>query len=320
MDGMRGRSRRIRFGAPDELVPLQPDETSIWVPRELDDDAWAAIGQLTAERTDVSLRVSGGDDLAWLRFTPTLRSLTVESLALRTLDGLRHARDSLERLTVGDTLGRVSLRPVGALGALRRLGVNGTWKDVDTLGSLRSLERLAIGSIDVELLLPLTRLQRFTSGLGTVRSLELLPDVGRLELVELYRLRGSHDLAPLAGIPSLRYLVLGSTRSVTSLPSFAGSPELRWISLDTMLGITELRPVAAAPNLEVLLLVGMRKLRVDDLRPLVNHPTLRAGIWGLGSERRNREAQELLPVPPGLLEAPPWMQPGWTGIRHPADT
>jgi hypothetical protein len=315
-----GRFREVRRGAPDELVPLEAAETSIWVSEVISEAAWGTIGQLLADRTDVSLRVSAGEDLEWLRFTPELRSLTAESLRLRSVEGLRLVAETLDSLTLGDTLKRVSLRPLAELQQLRQLGVNGTWNDIDTLGSLVGLERLGIGSVDVADLQPLQSLRRFTSGLGTVRSLELLPEIGALELVELYRLRGEHDLSSLARIPKLTYLVLESTRSVTSLPSFAGSPELRWVALDAMLGITDLRPVAAAPNLEVLLLVGMCKLRMEDLRPLVGHPSLRAGIWGLCSERRNRQARELLPLPPAPGEATPWTEPEWTGVRHPAHT
>jgi hypothetical protein len=214
----------------------------------------------------------------------------------------------------------VSLGPLRGLAGLRRLGVTGTWRDPDTLSSLTTLERLWIGTVDVERLLPLERLERFESGLGTIRHLERLPEVGRLELVELYRLRGQHDLAPLSEIATLRYLVLASTRSITRLPSFGASPALRWVALDEMRGITDLRPIADAPNLEVLLLIGMGQLQPDDLRPLVGHPTLRAGIWGLGSQRKNLLAQDLLPLPPSGAESMPWEDPAWPGIRHPVGT
>jgi len=211
----------------------------------------------------------------------------------------------------------VSVRPVAETMDLRRLGINGPWKDLDTLGALTRLERLGVGSIDVAILRPLTGLRRFTSGLGTVRSLELLPEIGRLEFIELYRLRGPHDLAPLGRLAELRYLVLEATRSITSLPSFAACVDLRWVALDEMRGITDLRPIAAAPNLEVLLLVGMPQLDVEQLRPLVGHPTLRAGVWGLGSIRRNDAAQALLPLPPSGPEPMPWSGPDWDGVRNP---
>jgi hypothetical protein len=315
------RERRIRFGAPDELVPLTPEERSIKVTGAIDSSVWPAVGALHAGRPEIHLLIDQGEDLEGLRWFTGLRDLTITTLRLRTLLGLRHVAGSLERLLLGDTLRNVSLAPVGDLGALRRLAINGTWKDVEpTLGRLVMLERLGLGSVDVEALLPLTQLRRFESGLATLRHLDALPAVGRLELIELWRLRGEHDLAPLARIASLRYLLLSSTRSITSLPSFAESRDLRWVALDAMRGITDLQSVADAPNLEVCLLVGMNQIQVDDLRPFVGHPTLRAAIWGLGSKKRNDAAAALLPFRPSTGGPPPWNEPSWTGIRHPNRT
>ena len=310
------RIRTVARGTADELAPLGDDVRTVRVQADLPETTWQTIATWFAGRPDLHLSIERGEDLEMLRWFPGLRRLSAMSLRLRSLDGLRHVAGSLERLALGDTIPRVSLRPVGDLHGLARLALNGTWRDLDTIGRLVGLRRLGVGSIDLELIRPLERLERFESGLGTVRSLELLPEIGRLELVELYRLRGSHDFVPLARIPHLRWLVLESTGSVTSLPSFRDSSELRWVALDTMKGIHDIRPVAEAPNLEVLLLVGMRQLTPEDLQPLVGHPTLRAGIWGLGSERKNRAAHAMLPFG-GPLGPLPWNQPDWTGTPHP---
>lgn len=311
-----GHYRKIAHGTAEELAPLRDDETWVRVWTELAEDAWQLVATWFADRPSMHLSIERGEDLEMLRWFPNLRRLSARSLRLRSLDGMRHVAGSLERLGIGDTIPRVSLRPLADLRLLERLAVDGTWRDVDTIGRLTGLRRLGIGSIDLALLRPLERLERFESGLGTVRSLELLPEIGRLELIELYRLRGHHDLAPIARLPHLRWLILRSTSSVTALPSFRDSRALRWVTLDTMRGISDLRPVADAPNLEVLLLIGMRQLQPDDLRPLVGHPSLRAGVWGLGSTRRNQAAQALVPLPPGPMEPPPWTAPGWAGVPH----
>jgi hypothetical protein len=311
-----GRYRKIQGATAEELSPLRADESWVRVWAELPDDAWQTIASWFVGRPELRLSVERGTDLEMLRFFPGLRRLGANSLRLRTLDGLRHVAGTLERLSIGDTIPRVSLRPVAGLQRIESLDVNGSWSDIDTISSLTSLRTLGIGSIDLALLRPLDRLERLHSGLGAVRSLELLPEIGRLELVELFRLRGPHDLAPLARMPRLRWLVLASTRSISVLPSFRDCPSLRWVALDAMKGIRDLQPVADAPNLEVVLLVAMGQLAPDDLRPLLGHPTLRAGIWGLESARKNAAAQALLPLPPGPTGIPPWMQPGWTGTPH----
>jgi hypothetical protein len=327
------RWREIRTPGADELeTPLEADEEAIRVLAPLDARGADRVAEAIAERPETALWLEDRSErLGILSAVPGLRRLRLHSLNLESLDGLASA-PGLTELVLGDTLRRLSLRPIADLAGLRRLAINGTWKDPETIGTLTGLERLGIGSIDLDLLRPLVNLRRFESGLGTVRSLPLLPEIGRLELVELYRLRGPHDLAPLGRIATLRYLVLASTRSVTSLPSLAACPDLRWIALDEMRGLHDLRPIADAPNLEVLLLIGMSQLDAESLRPLVGHPTLRAGVWGFGSDRRNAAAQDLLPLPPEPWNYPadrsrepagaplPWERPDWDGIRHPTRT
>ena len=320
VDALPEPVRWVRSGTDDELRPLAATVERVIVDSELDDATWRRIGELVAPVPEVELSIQRGEDLEMLRWVPGLPRLHVGSLRLRSLDGIEHVLPSLEWLALGDTLRPVSMAPLAAAPRLERLGVNGSWRQPETIATLTTLRRLGIGTVDVEWLLPLTSLERFTSGLGTVHRLDRLPAVGRLEVVELYRLRGTHDLAPLADIPTLQTLQLESTRAIDRLPSFAESPSLHWVALDSMRGITDLRPIAAAPNLTVLLLVAMPQLSVDDLRPLIGHPTLRSAILGLGSLRKNAEAGALLPLPPANGEPAPWDDPDRTGIRHPATT
>ncbi len=320
VDALPDPVRWVRSGTDEELRPLGAAVERVIVDRELDGATWRRIGELLAPVTDVELSIQHGEDLEMLRWIPGLRRLHAGSLRLRSLDGIGHVLPSIEWLVLGDTLRPVSMAPLAAAPRLERLGVGGSWRHPETIATLTTLRRLGIGTVDVESLLPLTSLERFTSGLETVHRLDRLPEVGRLEVIELYRLRGPHDLAPLADIPTLQTLLLESTRAIDRLPSFAESPSLHWVALDTMRGITDLRPIAAAPNLEVLLLVAMPQLSIDDLRPLVGHPSLRAAIFGLGSFRKNAEAATLLPLPPANGEPAPWDDPDRTGIRHPATT
>src|SRR5439155_20762126 len=56
-------------------------------------------------------------------------------------------------------------------------------------------------------------------------------------------------------------------------------------------------PLAPAPALEELLLVDMPNLQPEDLRPLVGLLRLKAVTAGLGSDRKNAQARELLALP-----------------------
>jgi hypothetical protein len=314
------RYRLIAHGTDQELAPLEPEVRTVRVNVALDPEGWQRLGANFHERPELELTVREGEDLEFLEHFPGLRVLRVNSLELRSIDGLRHVADSLDDLGLGDTLKPRSIRAVGALTNLRRFSLAGGWRDLDAISSLTRLERLGVGSIDLELLRPLQELRRFTTGISTIGSLPILPEIGRLELIEMYRMRGPHDLSPLGRISTLRYLLLESTRAITELPSFADCLDLRWVALDEMRGITDLRPIAAAPNLEVLLLVGMNQLDAESLRPFLGHPALRAGIWGFGSVRRNRAAVDLLPLPPSDGTGVPWDRPDWDGIGHPTHT
>jgi hypothetical protein len=65
-----------------------------------------------------------------------------------------------------------------------------------------------------------------------------------------------------------------------------------------MRGLRDLRPLATAPRLEDLLLIDMRHLRLEDLRPLVGLTHLKAATFALGSIRKSEAAESLLGLPP----------------------
>jgi hypothetical protein len=98
-------------------------------------------------------------------------------------------------------------------------------------------------------------------------------------------------------MPALRSLFLQALRRVTQLPDLSAAASLRRVALEGMGGLSDLTPLATAPALEDLLLIDMRHLQPEALRPLVGHPRLRAATVGLGSDRRNRAAAELLGLP-----------------------
>lgn len=295
------------------------------------------LGELLAVRPGLGVRAYGGydgsiRDLEFLRRLPGLRRFWADALwgELRSIDGLRHLDREAVEIGLGWTKARLSVRGLERFRSLRRLYLEGRHADLDVVSRLTSLRDLTLRSItlpDLDLLRPLERLRALHLKLGGIRDLTLLPRIGRLEYVELWQIRGLEDVSPLAEVPSLRHLFLQSLRRVTRLPSFSGSPELRRVDLETMKGLHDLAPLAEAPGLEILNLVAFAHARPDILRPLVGHATLRAGIWGFGSNRKNFAAQDLLPLPPEPFgyaaargrepspERPPWERPDWTGFR-----
>lgn len=244
-----------------------------------------------------------------MRFDGQIRQVTTpllpEDLAPLpdySLDGIRHLSPDLEDLLIGWTRSkRFSLTTLARFTNLRTLYLEGQQKDIEAIGALEGLEDLTLRSItlpNLSALEPLRNLRSIDIKLGGTKDLRLLPQFGRLESVELWMVRGLEDVSPLADVHRLDKLFLQSLTRVSRLPSFAASPALRHVVLQTMKGISDLRPLARAPNLKILTLVDMRHLGPDDLRPFLHHPKLRDGRWGFGSDRKNAEAWDLLPLGP----------------------
>ena len=76
------------------------------------DDVHQRIAELLVARPDVRLDILAGEDLEMLRWYPGLRALGAHSLRLRSIEGITHVASTLERLSLGDTLRPVSLRPI----------------------------------------------------------------------------------------------------------------------------------------------------------------------------------------------------------------
>jgi hypothetical protein len=290
----------------EDLAPLVPEHTTVQISSRLTDDDFRQLADFMADYPQVRLRVYGGydgsiKDLDFLRFFPKLRRFSVDAIyELPSLDGIGLLSDELEDLLIGWTRSkRFSLRNLARFRRLRTLYLEGQQKDFAAIGELEALEDLTLRSItipDLSSLVPLRRLTSLDIKLGGTHDLALLPRIGRLTYVELWRIRGVEDVSPLAEIETLEQFFLQTLKRVTALPSFARSPNLRTVALDTMRGITDLTPVADAPKLELLRLIEMCQLEPEALRPFIGHPTLRDGTWGLCSDRKNIAAWDLLPI------------------------
>jgi len=151
---------------------------------------------------------------------------------------------------------------------------------------------------DLALLRPFQRLRSLDLKLGGTTDLGLLPSIGQLDRLELWQIRGLTDISPIANTVTLRELFLQSLPQVRWLPDVSRMTNLQTVTLHTMKGITDLTPLAAAPTLERLSLVAMSQLSAESLRPFVGHPTLRRGLWNIGSLRKTFEAHDVRPIAP----------------------
>ncbi len=291
----------------DMLGPARSEHGVVQFDRLPSEDELRRLGEWFRDHPGFRLRAYGSydgsiRDLEFLRFFPTVRQFSIDAVwsSLTSLDGLRHLPEDLETLIIGQTRVRLDLAPLARFGALRRLYLEGQTKHLEVISGLPSLDDLTLRSItlpDLSLLLPLTGLRSLDLKLGGTRDLGLLPRIGELRYLELWMVRGLDDVSAIGGVESLRSLFLQALPRVTALPDLSRLTSLRRVHLETMKGLRDLRPLATAPALEEVLLLDMRHLQPDDLRPLVGLPRLRAVTAGLGSLRRNAAASALVGLP-----------------------
>jgi hypothetical protein len=264
------------------------------------------IGAFIERNPDVEIRAYGGydgsiTDVEFLRHFTAARRVSVDALfELRSLDGLRHLGDHLERLGLGQTRRRFSMAPLARFRALRVLFLEGHGKDIEAIGELRRLEDLTLRSLtlpDLELLRPLERLRSLDIKLGGTTDLRPLSEMRQIEYLELWMIKGFDDLSEISGLTQLRYLFLQALRRVTALPDLSRCARLERIHLETMKGLTDLRPLRTAPALTDLTLVDVPRLRWEHVEVLRDHPTLQRLRLGTGSIKRNKEYESRLGYP-----------------------
>jgi hypothetical protein len=302
------------------LSPLDSRCRTVQFNRAMTDADYRTLADFLLDHPSVCLRAYGSydgsiTDLDFLRFFPSLRRFSADALyhSLANIEGLGYLPADAVMLGVGRTKKRLSLEPIARFSALRRLHLEGQTKDIDAVSELRSLISLTLRSItlpDLSLLRPLTQLRALDLKLGGIRDLALLPQIGRLEYLEVWMVKGLCDLAPIADVASMEFLLLQSLRQVVALPTLAKLDRLTHVWLETMKGLTDLAPLATAPARRQVAIVDMGHLQPEDLSVLATSRSIQNVRAGLGSRRKNDQVARLLPP-----SAPPdWTRPAALSI------
>ena len=243
----------------------------------------------------------GLPDLRFLTHYPHLSGFEVDVFLLNSTEGVEYLPESLTFFGMGQTKTKgISLDFLRRFSRLKTLSLEGQTKGIESISTLRWLERLTLRSItlpDLKVLLPLRRLWWLAIKLGGTKDVQLLCEIGKLKYLELWMIKGLTDLSVVAKMTSLQNLFLQALKNVTALPSLRKLTDLRRVTLDTMKSLTDLAPVADAPVLEELLVIAAKQLTQGHFICFRGHPALKAATIGLGSIRKNAEVQELLGVP-----------------------
>jgi hypothetical protein len=302
----------------DMLGPMDP-LGRVQFSSALTDGDYAALAQWLIGYPKVILRAYGGYDqsitnLDFLQFFPNLQAFEPDVFHdLTNIEGLGYLPDDVVHLGLGATKKRLSLAPLQRFGHLRRLSLESHTKDIEVIADLPHLTSLTMRSItlpDLSLLTSLHELLALDLKLGGTRNLDLLPQVGQLQYLELWQIRGLDNIDAIGQVATLQRLFLQAIRNVTKLPPLHACTQLQRVHLETMKGVTDLSPLLTAPALTDLVLADMSHLHPADVTVLRTHPTLRRLSVGLGSNRKNNEVIRLLPLPSaGYLQRHPALDP-----------
>jgi hypothetical protein len=189
------------------------------------------------------------------------------------------------------------VRALSRFKELRSLSLEGHTKDLDAVGGLTSLVDLTLRSVtlpNLEFLEPLDELRALDLKLGGTTNLDALRRVGRLQYLELWQIRGLTDISVISQMQHLEHLFLQSLRRVERLPDLSTAGELRVLWFETMKGLADLSMLPTAPALEHVALIDMGHLDPEALAPLPDCPALKSASVGLGSDRKNLRAEEIL--------------------------
>lgn len=298
-----------------QLRPLGPDVRSVQFGSMLTESDVQRLAEFLVGYPTVKLRVFYDRrvvSLDFLRFFPQVKRVQFDLFELDSLDGLRHLSPGLTSLSIGWTRKRnLDLHILAHFEELQSLYVEGHRRNIEVIGTLKTLRRLALRSITTPSLAfvsELPRLEDFELRLGGTRDLNPLRGNTSIRYLELWLIRGFNDLSPIADMLGLQYLYLQALKQVTSLPDLSRLQYLRRVVLWGMHGIHDLTPLLSARVMDELELIDMRHLQPEDVASLKGH-RLKALIAGLGSERKNRQVEEMFRLP-----RPEAFQ--WGAVRH----
>jgi hypothetical protein len=289
------------------LPDLGSDIQILQIANPLEPHEYDIVADWLAPHPDVVLRVYAEGWVNGYAFLDRFHRLRRFSLAGWTTDALERLPEHTLELWLEHPRSRAvkggareTVAPLRRLRRLEDLHVEGPAKALDTIGALTDLRALRFRSCRLDSLAPFTPLSGLHTleiRLGSLADWRELPRIGRLRYLELWRITGCRDIAPVGELTRLQHLLLQALPQVSRLPSMARMASLRRVTLDGMKGLTDLSALREAPVLEELVVLECPQLREEHFRPLAGHPALRRARVGTGSVKRNAAIQSLLGVP-----------------------
>lgn len=289
-------------------------------------ETWSLLNQeLFSRRTDITLRLYGFYssvcDLSFLPHLPNLRRFSadclrqakhVESVAslpnlqaltigIYELDTFEFLRDiqsnNITELALSETKSKKPrLTSLARFPKLRSLYLEGQQKDIQAISQLHTLEELTLRSITVpelEFLRGLMHLWSLDIKLGGTNNLGSLEGMLGLKYLELWQIRGLHDISVVSKLRGLQFLFLQSLPHITAIPDLTSLTALRRVYLENMKGLKNLSGLENVPALDEFIHVDAQGMEPSDYICLLKNKCIKRISVGFGSIKKNNILRDL---------------------------
>jgi hypothetical protein len=184
---------------------------------------------------------------------------------------------------------------------LKFLTVGGHARDIEAIAALTGLRELCFVRVtvpDFGFLAALHDLRLFEMRFGGCKAFETLAEARNLMGLGFLRLPTLKSLEFVSRMPRLQLLEVDSCKGITALPDFSNNRDLRKLVLQTMNGLTSLEGVEKARHLEYLVVGEAKALPANEFRRVRQCPSLRKVLVGLAlmNSARYRDACKCVPA------------------------
>lgn len=226
-----------------------------------------------SKRPEVGFRVYGHSEnvksLEFLSSFNNLKRFGIQEWHLEDISSLTYLKD-LETLSLGEIkTKKLSYAPIASLKKLRKLYISGTKKDMDKIAQLPNLQFLSLHGVtldSLEIFIPLHKLIELHISLGGIRNFEHLPQIGKIEKLELTWIRElpEENLLPITKMNYLKSLELNRLPHIKSIKWLQNSKSLNELILDELKGLESIEGIENITNLEHLALWVAKKNKSID--------------------------------------------------------
>jgi hypothetical protein len=234
------------------------------------------------------------DNIAALK---NLKELNVSIFSLDNFNILSKVPDTLEILILGQTRSKKpDLEAINRFSKLTTLHIEGHTKNIEVIKHLTNIEDLTLRSITTKNLDFLTQLEKMWSldiKLGGINDFSAIEGMDNIKYLELWQIRGLKDISFISTLKGLQNLFLQSLPNIEVMPSLKELVRLKKVALENMKGLKDISSLEHAPSLVEFTHWSAMNMSVENYIPLLRNPSLKRASVGFGSDKRNKQFQEL---------------------------